>query len=194
MEKIRRSTSDVLENMSPVWIFFLPFRNLACSNGATWYYFTLCHSFELSAHRETMKGVVKYTKTHPAYGYVLPSNAKDFNRFLAFLELHKTLQPDGASEIITDDGNIKWRKSDKIIVGGRLKDYLLPCNPYGYNNPNQREFEVNVVVLIAHAFTFLLLMDHECFRKMMQDIDSRRCRVGCSKMSRSLITADAKLV
>ena len=142
-----------------------------------------------------MKGGVKYTKTHPNYRTMFSSsNDKGFNSVLALLELQNTLQPIGTSEIITDDGNIKWRKSDKIIVGGRLKDYLLPCNPYGYNNPNQREFEVNVVVLIAHAFTFLLLMDHECFRNLRQDIDPCLCHVGHSKMSWSLITAYAQLV
>ena len=86
-----------------------------------------------------MKGGVKYTKTHPHYRTMFSSsNDKGFNSVLALLELQNTLQPIGTSEIITDDGNIKWRKSDKIIVGGRLKDYLLPCNPYGYNNPNHR--------------------------------------------------------
>ena len=60
-----------------------------------------------------------------------PSNAKDFNSFLAFLDPQMTLQPDGASELITDDGNRNRRKPNKISVGGRLKDYFLLCNPYG---------------------------------------------------------------
>ena len=119
--------------------YFPPFWIIACSNGATWYYFTLCHYSELIAHWNTMKGGVKYTKTHPNYRTMFSSsNDKGFNSVLALLELQNTLQPIGTSEIITDDGNRKRRKYDKISVGGRLKDYLLPCNPYGYNNPNHR--------------------------------------------------------
>ena len=129
METIRRSTRDVLENMSPVWIFSLPFQNLDCSNGATWYYFTLCHSSELGAQRETMKGVVKYTKTHPDYGTMSFPVMQRIST--ALLELQKTSQPDDASDLSTDDGNRNRRKTDKISVCGILKYYLLLCNPYG---------------------------------------------------------------
>ena len=54
---------------SPVWAFSLPFRKVACNDGAIWYYCTLCHCVEPITLQETMKGVIKYTKkTPPAYG------------------------------------------------------------------------------------------------------------------------------
>ena len=54
---------------SPVWEFFLPFRKVACDDGAIWYYCTFCHCVEPITLQETMKGVIKYTKkTPPAYG------------------------------------------------------------------------------------------------------------------------------
>ena len=69
--------------------------------------------------------------------------------------MRKTSQPDDASEISMDDGSRKRRKADEVSIGGRFSDYLLPCHPYGENHPKQREFEVNAVDLMAHAFTLL---------------------------------------
>ena len=42
------------KNNSPVWSFFLPFRKVACDDGAIWYYCTLYHCFELITLQETM--------------------------------------------------------------------------------------------------------------------------------------------
>ena len=47
---------------------------------------------------------------------------------------------------------------------------------------------------MAHAFTLLLLVDHDCFPKLTQDLDPRLCPVGPSKMLRSLIPTRNKLV
>ena len=47
----------------------LPFRKVACDDGAIWYYCTLYHCVETSTKQETMKGMAKYTKkTPPDYG------------------------------------------------------------------------------------------------------------------------------
>ena len=72
--------------------------------------------------------------------------------------------------------------------------YLVPCHPYGYKHPKQREFEVNIVALMAHAFTSLLLVDHDCFRKLTQDLDPRLRPIGRSKLSRSLIATKKMLL
>ena len=47
---------------------------------------------------------------------------------------------------------------------------------------------------MAHAFTPLLLVDHDCFRKLTQDLDPLLRPVGQSKLSRSLIPTKNKLV
>ena len=65
-----------------------------------------------------------------------------------------------------EDGSRKRRKFDEISVGGRFSDYLLPFNPYGDNNPKQREFEGNIVALMSHLFASLSLVDHDCFHKL----------------------------
>ena len=71
-----------------------------------------------------------------------------------------------------------------------MSDYLLPCHPYGYNHPKERSFEGNVVALMAHSFTSLSLVDHECFRKMTQDLDPRLLPVVSSKLSWSIIPSE----
>ena len=75
-----------------------------------------------------------------------------------------------------------------------MSDYLLPCHPCGDNNPNQREFEVNIVSLMEHAFTSLLLVYHYCFLKLTQDLDPCLCPVGQPKLPRSLIPTEKQLV
>ena len=46
---------------------------------------------------------------------------------------------------------------------------------------------------MAHAFTSLSLVDHDCLRKLTQDLDPRLRPVGRSKLSRSLIPTKKKL-
>ena len=75
-----------------------------------------------------------------------------------------------------------------------MSDYLVPCHPYGDKHPKQMGFEVNIVALIAHVFTLLTLVDHDCFRKLTQDIDPHICPVERSKLSRSLIPTKKQLV
>ena len=108
--------------------------------------------------------------------------------------MQKNSQLDDASELSTDDSSRKRRKANEVSVGGRLSDYLVLCHPYGDKHPKQREFEVNIVALMAHAFTSLSLVDHDCFRKLTQDLDPRLRPVGRSKLSRSLIPTKKKLV
>ena len=72
--------------------------------------------------------------------------------------------------------------------------YLVPCHPYGEKRPKQRNFEVNIFALMAHAFTLLSLVDHYCFRKLTQVLDPRLRPVGRSKLLRSLIPTKKKLV
>ena len=92
--------------------------------------------------------------------------------------MRKTSHPDDASELSTYGRSRKRRKYDEVSVGGILSDYLLPYNSYGENHPKQRDFEENIVALVAHAFTSLSLMDHDCLRKLTQDIDSHLHPVG----------------
>ena len=82
----------------------------------------------------------------------------------------------------------------KVSVGGRLSDYLVLCNPYGDKHPNQREFELNIFALMAHVFTSRLLVDHDCFHKLAQDLEPRLRPVGRSKLSRSLIPTKQKFL
>ena len=119
--------------------------------------------------------------------HVIHEHANKFSSFLAFLELRKTSQLDEAYELSTDYGSRNRRKSDKVIVGGRLSYYLLTCHPYGNNHPKHREFEVNVVALMANPLTSLLLVDHGFFGKLIQDLDPQLQHIGQSKLSRSLI-------
>ena len=74
-----------------------------------------------------------------------------------------------------------------------MTDKLFPCQSYGDKNPKQKEFEVNIVALMAHTFTSLFLVDHDCFRNLTQDLDPRLRPVGRSKLSRSLIPTKKKL-
>ena len=46
---------------------------------------------------------------------------------------------------------------------------------------------------MAHAFTSLSLVDHDCFRKLTQDLDPRLRPVGRSKLSWSLVPTKKKL-
>ena len=108
--------------------------------------------------------------------------------------MQKNSHLDHVSELSTDDGSRKHRKANKVSVGVRLSDYLFPCHPYGDKNPKQKEFEVNIVALMAHVFTPLLLVDHDCFRKLTQDLDPRLRPFRRSKLSRSLIPTKKKLV
>ena len=118
-----------------------------------------------------MKGVIKYTEknTSGIWNHVLHGHGKKFTRFLSFLELQNNSQLDDASELSTDDGSRKRRKANEVSVGGRFSDDLVPCHPYGDKHPKQKEFEVNIFALMAHAFTPLLLADHDCFRKLTQN-------------------------
>ena len=172
-----------------MWAFSLPFCSLACGDGAIWYYFTLCNCVDTRTPRETMTGVVKYKKenTSSLQKHFRHRHAKEFTSFLEFLELRKTSQIEYSSEIITEGVSRKRRNADKISVGGRFSDYLLPCHPYGNIYLKQGEFEVNDVALMAHPFTSLLLVDHECVCNLTQDIDARLRPVGRSKLSQSLI-------
>ena len=88
----------------------------------------------------------------------------------------------------------KRRKANEVSVGVRLSDYLVPCHPYGDKHPKQKDFEVNIVALMAHAFMLLSLVEHDCFRKLTQDLDPRLFPVGRSKLLRSLISTKKKLV
>ena len=101
--------------------------------------------------------------------------------------MQKNSHLDDACELITDDGSRNQRKADEVSVGGRLSYYLVPFHPYGDKYSKQKEFEVNIVALMAHTFTSLLMVDHDFFRKLTQDLDPRICLVGRSKLSRSLI-------
>ena len=47
---------------------------------------------------------------------------------------------------------------------------------------------------MAHAFTLLSLVDHDCFRKLKQDLEPCLRPVGRSKLSRSLIPTKKKLM
>ena len=107
--------------------------------------------------------------------------------------MRKTSQIDNTSELIPDDVSRKQRNADEVSVGGRLSDYLLPCHHYGDNHPNQREFEGNAVALMAHTFTSLSLVDHDCFRKLTQDLGPRLHPVGRSKLSQSLKPTEKQL-
>ena len=75
-----------------------------------------------------------------------------------------------------------------------MSDYLVPFHPYGDKHTKQREFEVNIFALMEHAFTLLLLVDHDCFCKLTQDLDPHLRPVKRSKLSRSLIPTKKKLV
>ena len=105
---------------------------------------------------------------------------------MSFLKLQKNSQPDDASEL-SDDGSRKRSKADKVSVGDRLPDYLVPCHPYGQKHTKQREFEINIFAFMAHAFTSLLLVDHDCFHNLTHYLDPRLRPVVRSKLSRSLI-------
>ena len=107
--------------------------------------------------------------------------------------MQKNSHPDDASEL-SDDFSRKRRNSNEVSVGGRLSDHLVLCHPYGDKHTKQREFELNIVDLMAHAFTFLLLMDHDCFCKLTQDLDPRLRPVGQSKLSLSLIPTQKQFV
>ena len=107
--------------------------------------------------------------------------------------MQKKSYPDYASEL-SYDGSRKRRKADEVSVGGRFSDYLIPCHPYGDKHTKQREFEVNIFSLMAHVFTSLLLVYHDFFRKLTQDLDPRLLPVGRSKLSRSLIPTKNQLV
>ena len=127
-----------------------------------------------------MKGVIKYTKknTSSIQSHVLHGHANEFTIFLAFLELRNSAHPDDTYEISTDDDSRKRKKVDEVSVGGILSDYLLPCHHYGDNRPKQREFEVNCFAFVEHVFKLLLLVDHDCFRKLIEDLDPRLHPVG----------------
>ena len=117
-----------------------------------------------------------------------------FTILLSSLERLKNSQPDDASELNTDDGSRKRRKADRVSVGEIFSDYLLPCHPYGDNHTKQREFEGNIFALMAHSFTSLLLVDHDYLCKMTYDINPRLHPVGQSKLLRSLIPIEKRLV
>ena len=91
--------------------------------------------------------------------------------------MQKNSHPDDAYEL-SDYVSRNRRKADEASVGGRLSDYLVLCHPYGNKHTKQREFEVNIVAFMAHAFTSLSLVDHDCLRKLTQDLDPRLCPVG----------------
>ena len=46
---------------------------------------------------------------------------------------------------------------------------------------------------MAHAFTSLSLVEHDCFRKLTQDLDPRLRPVGRSKLLWSLVPTKKKL-
>ena len=109
-----------------------------------------------------MKGVIKHTKkTSRIRNHVLNGHANEFTSFLEFLELRKTSHPDDSFEISTYDSSRKRIKVDEVSVGVRFSDYLLLCHPYVDNHTKQRKFEVNIVTLMAHAFTLMSLVDHD---------------------------------
>ena len=146
----------------------------------------------MSTRQETIKGVIKYTEknTSSIRNHVLHGHANKFTSFLSLLELRKTSQPDDAYEISTDDGNRQRRKANEVSAGGRISYYLLSCHPYGDNHPKQSEFDGNVISLMSHVFIFLLLVDHECFRKLTHDINQRLHPGGSSKLLQSIIPTE----
>ena len=147
-----------------MWAFSIPFWSIACSDGAIWYYCTLCNCVKPSTPWETTAGWWNIRKnTSSLWNYSRHRHANEFTSFLAFLELRKTSHTEYLSEIITEDGSKNRRKAEKISVGGKWSDYLLPCHPYGGNNLNQRKFDGNVVTLMVHLFTSLLLVDMNVF-------------------------------
>ena len=75
-----------------------------------------------------------------------------------------------------------------------MSDYLVLCHPYGDKHQKQRDFELNIVALMAHEFKSLSFVDHDCFHKLTQDLDPCLCPVGRSKLSRSLIPTKNQLV
>ena len=87
-----------------------------------------------------MKGAINTRKknTSSIRNHVLHGNGKIFTIFLSFLELQKTSHPDDASEL-SDDGSRNQRKADKVSVGGKLSDYLVPFHPYGDKHLKQTE-------------------------------------------------------
>ena len=111
-----------------------------------------------------------------------------------FLYLRKNSQPIDASYLSMEDNSRKRRKINKLSVGGRWSDYLLPSHPYGDNHHKKREFGGNIVAFMPHAFTSLSLVENECLRNLTQDINARLCPVGCKKMSRSRTTTENKSV
>ena len=125
---------------------------------------------------------------------VLHGHSNKFTSFLEFLEFWNTSQTDDTSELSTDDSSRIRRKYTEVSVGGRLSHYLLPYHIYGDNNTKQRDFEVNAIALMEHAFRSLSLVDHDFFRKMTQDIYPRCHPVGSSKLLWSLIRTENQSV
>ena len=105
-------------------VLFLPFLNLTYSDGTTWYYCTLCHYVKASVRWETTKAVGKYMKKNISrfQNHVLPRHAKGFNIFLWFMGLHKTSQPDNASELSMNNISRNQGKYDEISVAVRLSN------------------------------------------------------------------------
>ena len=107
------------KNKTPVWAFFLPFRNLDCSDVSIWYYFTLCHCVNPSTLQKNEGGGEIYEKnTSSLRNHILHGYTKEFTSFLSFLELRNISQPDNASELRTEDGSRKRRKADELSIGG----------------------------------------------------------------------------
>ena len=191
--RLLRNHKDFNKRCSKKWRFrcgtlYCHLGKLICNDVSIWYYFTLCHCVNPSTLQKNEGGGEIYEKnTSSLRNHILHGYTKEFTSFLSFLELRNISQPDNASELRTEDGSRKRRKAEKISVGGKWSDYLLPCHPYGGNNLNQRKFDGNVVTLMVHLFTSLLLVDHECFCKLTHYLDTRLCPVGQSKLLRSLI-------
>ena len=55
-------------------------------------------------------------------------------------------------------------------------------------------FDVNAVALVVHSFALLLFVTHEYFRNLIQDINPWIFPARHSKLSLSLIPADAQSV
>ena len=183
------------KNKSRVWAFFSHFGKLLAMMELSGIIAHRVIVLSWAHSRKWWRGWLNTRKnTYSSQNHVLHGHANKFTSFLSFLELRKTSQIYDRSELSTDDGSRKRRKSDKVSVGGGFLDYLLPCHPYGDNHPKQREFEGNIVAFMAHVFTSLLLVDHDCFHKLARDLDPSLQPIGRSKLLRNLIPTGKQLV
>lgn len=196
MNNFKRISESGRKKKNLAWGFFRKIgkeqveRNInEISKKGNWYYCVIC--FEKEPRKlENRSGIIFYTSSNTASirNHVTNKHSMLLNKLTEYKDkMSESEQPRKklkAAESM-ESGSVKSKGS----CASNMKSWLASTSKYSKDEREQLQFERNVVILTASAYTPLSLVEEPAFMKLIADIDPRMNPISRSRLSRTLIPA-----